>query len=143
MRIAVIVAIAALMTVALVAEVSAQRQPSGAPSIDLGAPSNRGTLGPTRPFSGPPRVNITPQRGGPGPYFQPSERPFQGSEARRWQQRLNRYWGGIPSDRNVPDVERRFGFPREPQERIFVHPQRFPIIQCFGTRCQRVFPPIR
>lgn len=143
MRIVVVVALAALMSVAVAAEVAAQRIPSGAPRVDLGAPPNRGFVGRDIPWSGPPRVNYGQPRGGVGPYFQPTPQPFQGSEARRWQQKLNEVWGGIPADRGVPQIDRRFGFPRTPRERIFIGPRPYPIIECFETRCTRTFPPIR
>ena len=142
MRISVVVAFAALLTIGVAIEAAAQRIPSGAPQVDLGAPNNRGLAGRDVPWSGPPNYNPQPGNGG-GMYFEPTRRPFQGSEARRWQRKLNRVWGGVPYDRNVPRVERRYGFPTVPQERIFVAPQPWPIINCFGNRCQRTFPPIR
>ncbi|MGI5820090.1 MAG: hypothetical protein ACOX9R_18550 [Armatimonadota bacterium] len=143
MRIAVVVTLAALLTVGLALEAAAQRRPMAGPKVDMGAPSNRGIAGQSVPWSGPPTVKFDQPRTGRGPYFQPTPGPFQGSEARRWQQKLDRHWGGIPSDRRVPQIERRFGFPRAPRQQIHVHPQPWPIIECFGTRCQRVFPPIR
>lgn len=145
MRIAVVLTLSALMTVAVGFEATAQRQPMAGPGVNLdpGAPSQRGIGGQATPWSGPPRVNFGQPRTGVGPYFQPSPQPFQGSFSRRWQNRLNEVWGGIPADRGVPQRSRRFGFPRAPGQQVFVHPQPFPIIECFGTRCQRVFPPIR
>ena len=143
MRLAGVVALATVMVVALAAEVGAQRIPSGAPQVDLGAPPHRGFVGQDVPWSGPPRVNLGQPRGGVGPYFQPTRRPFQGSEARRWQRRLERQWGGIPSNRGVPQIDRRYGFPGVPRERVFVGPRSYPIIECFGTRCSRNFPPVR
>lgn len=143
MRIAVVVTLAALMVVGLAAEVTAQRLPMAGPNVDLGAPSNRGIAGQNVPWSGPPNVNLGQPRQGVGPYFQPSDRPFQGMEARRWQQRLNEQWGGIPSDRNIPPAAQRAVPSFTPRGQSFVAPQSFPIIECFGTRCRRTFPPIQ
>lgn len=143
MRTAVAFALSALLVVAFAAEVTAQRQPSGAPSVDLGAPSNRGFAGQNVPWSGPPNVNLGQPRQGVGPYFQPSDRPFQGSASRRWQQRLNEIYGGIPADRNIPPAARRAVPPFAPRGQSFAAPGSFPIIECFGTRCRRTFPPIQ
>ncbi len=147
MRITVVIALAALLVVALAAEVTAQRMPSGPPSVDMGAPSNRGMAGQSVPWSGPPNANVPGARRQPqeprGPYFRPSQRPFQGSAARRWQRRMNRFWGGVPADRNVPPPQRRAVPQFAPRSQSFVAPQSFPIIECFGTRCRRVFPPTR
>lgn len=141
-RLAIVVALAALLAIGLTIEAAAQRTPSGAPEIDLGAPSNRGLSGRDMPWSGPPKFDRQPRQRG-GMYFEPTPQPFQGSEARRWQRKLNEVWGGIPTDRRVPRYERRFGFPRTPRQHIFVEPQPWPIIECFGTRCTRTFPPVR
>jgi hypothetical protein len=143
MRIAVVMTLATLMVVALAAEVTAQRLPMAGPNVDLGAPTNRGIAGQSVPWSGPPRVNLGQPRQGVGAYFQPTDRPFQGTASRRWQQRLNEIYGGIPADRNVPPPSQRAVPPFNSRSRVFVGPQSFPIIECFGTRCQRVFPPIQ
>jgi hypothetical protein len=145
MRIAVVLSLGALMTIAVAFEAAAQRQPMAGPNVNLdpGIPSQRGVAGQDTPWSGPPRVNYGQPRSGVGPYFQPSPDPFQGSFSRRWQNRLNEMYRGIPADRGVPEVDRRFGFPAPQRDVIFVHPRRWPTIECFGTRCQRVFPPIR
>jgi hypothetical protein len=112
MRFTVVLTFAALLTVGLAAEAAAQRMPSGAPQVDLGAPSNRGMLGRDIPWSGPPKVKFDrgPRHG--RTYFQPTRRPFQSSYTRRWQEKLDQHWGGIPADRNVRRPQRRFGFPR-------------------------------
>jgi len=141
MRIAVVLTLAALMTVGVTFEAAAQRQPMAGPQVDLGAPSSRGMAGQNVPWSGPPRANLGQPRSGVGPYFQPTPGPYQGSYSRRWQQQLNEQWGGIPSDRGVPRIDRRYGFPPPQGDLIFVHPYRWPRIECFGTRCRRAFPP--
>lgn len=143
MRLTVVVTLAVLLTLTFALEAAAQRQPSGAPRVDLGAPSNRPPTGFDSPWSGPPGVQFGPPRGGVGPYFQPTPSPFQSSHTRRWQRKLEEVWGGIPADRGVPKFDRRYGFPPRGRDVIFVHPRPWPIIECFGTRCQRVYPPIR
>lgn len=35
------------------------------------------------------------------PYFTPTPMPFQGSETRRWQRKLEEIWGGVPAGRGV------------------------------------------
>jgi hypothetical protein len=35
------------------------------------------------------------------PYFTPTPMPFQGSEARRWQRKLDEVWGGLPAGRGL------------------------------------------
>ncbi|MBD3291812.1 MAG: hypothetical protein GF393_02745 [Armatimonadia bacterium] len=144
MRIAVVLTLVALLIVGVTFEAAAQRQPMAGPSVNLdpGIPSQRGIVGQNVPWSGPPRVNFGQPRSGVGPYFQPSPDPFQSSYSRRWQNRLNEIYGGIPADRNIAPPSQRGGTFGTPSP-IFVQPQPFPIIECFGTRCQRVFPPIR
>lgn len=143
MRIAVVLTLAALLTIGVAFEAAAQRQPMAGPQVDLGAPSNRGVAGQDVPWSGPPNVNLGQPQSGGGAYFQPTPMPYQGSYARRWRNQLEQYWGGVPYNRGVPRAERRYGFPPPQGDVIYVHPYRWPTIECFGTRCQRVFPPTR
>ncbi len=143
MRIAVVLTFAALMTVGLATEAAAQRVPSGAPQVDIGAPSHRGTVGQDRPWSGPPKVKFDQPRARGRAYFEPTRRPFQSSHTRRWQQKLDQQWGGLSTDRRIPRVERRFGFPRNPSGTVFTHPQPWPIIEHFDTRAPRAWPPMR
>lgn len=60
--------------------------------------------------------------GAKGPYFRPTDRPYQSSFTRRWQEKLNEVWGHVPAGRNVPrPQDPRFWLP-PPRDTIFVHP---------------------
>ncbi|MEA3402075.1 MAG: hypothetical protein U9R79_12635 [Armatimonadota bacterium] len=67
---------------------------------------------------------IQGQIGASGPYFQPTERPFQGSFSRRWQDRLGEVWGDVPAGRGVPPPSEGPVFLPQPRDLIFVHPPR-------------------
>lgn len=63
------------------------------------------------------------------PYFTPTPMPFQGSESRRWQRKLEEIWGGLPAGRGVRH--------RGP---IFYQPYPGPgyTYPPYGTNCDRL-----
>ena len=139
MKLTVVLTLAALMVLAFALDASAQRQPSGAPQVDLGGPTGYPQ---GQQWSGPPRVDLGQPRSG-GNYFQPTPYPYQGSYSRRWRGQLGETWGNTPYNQGVPQNEYQYGFPPQGPDRIFVSPYRWPTYRCWGSRCRRNFPPFR
>lgn len=140
MKLTVSLTLAALLMVALTADVAAQRGPSGAPQVNLGD-STQYPQG--RTWSGPPRVDLNSPNAGSGYYFQPTPYPYQGSYTRQWRSRLQQFWGSRPYNQGVPQVERQYGFPNPGPGVVYGHPYSWPNYQCWGTRCPRTWPPFR
>lgn len=63
------------------------------------------------------------------PYFTPTPMPFQGSETRRWQRKLEEIWGSVPAGRGVRH--------RGP---VFYHPYPGPVYTYppYGINCDRL-----
>lgn len=55
-------------------------------------------------------------------YYRSTRRPYQGSFTRRWQDKLERQYGGMDAGRGVPRDQWAPIFVPPPRERVFVHP---------------------
>lgn len=70
-------------------------------------------------------------QGNQNPYFTPTPQPFQGSFARRWQEKLEQMYGGVEAGRGVPPPDNSPVFLPQPYDLIFVHPK-------YRDRCGRL-----
>lgn len=141
MRLTVVLTLVTLMVLAAAADAVAQRQPYGGPRVDLSDPDGRFRA--QRQWSGPPSAKFDDPRDRDGFYFTPTPWPFQGSYTRGWQRKLERHWGGLPADGRFRRFDDRWGHRYPSRGPIYTHPHPWPTNPCWGTRCQRTWPPIR